>query len=143
MINDAQLALNAATAFSSDADATNVIDLGIARNIGDGTPLSIFLQITVAADFTTTDETYKFNVTTDDNAALTSDTIVETKTILASALTANSLHEIPLSQGGVWEQFLGLAVDVSGTTPTFTGMFWLGLRGQLPSVKTYPNGYNV
>ncbi len=143
MINDTQLYFSNAQALTATADATNVIDLGVARNIGDGEPMSVFLHVDVAADFTTTDETYTFAITTDDNASLSSDTTVVSRAILASALAVNTLHEIPIPQGSVFEQFVGLVYTLAGTTPTLTVTAWLGQQGSLPSVKTYPNGYNV
>lgn len=141
---DQQLLFCENQALSADADATNVIDLGATgRSIGDGNPMSVFIRVGVAADFTTTDETYRFNVTTDDNASLTSDTIVANAIILASALTLGSLHEIKLPQNGTFERYLGLAFDGGGTTPTVTITAWLGESGSLPSVKTYANNWEV
>lgn len=140
---DTQHLFSSAQALTATADATNVINLGIARQIGDGTPVSVFLHVDVAADFTTGDETYSFSVTTDDNAALTSDTTVVTRAILAAALTINSLHEIVIPQGSVFEQYMGLVYTLAGTTPTLTVTAWLAPRGSLPSVKTYANGYDV
>lgn len=140
---DAQLAFATALAITATGDATNVIDLGVARGLADGRPLSVFINVDVAADSTTGNETYQFSVTTDDNAALTSDTTIATATILAAALAINTLHEIPLPQLSTIEQFLGLVATLGGTTPTITYTAWLGESGSLPSTKTYPNGYDT
>jgi len=143
MMIDKEHVLCSAQAVTADADATNVIDLQNVRHIGDGNGMSVFVQVGVAADSTTGDETYKFNVVTDDNASLSSDTIVVDRTIAAALLTAGSIHEIKIPQGATLERYLGLAFDVGGTTPTITVTAWLGETGSLPSVRTYANGYDV
>lgn len=144
MINDSQLYFSNAQALTATADATNVIDASIARQLGDGRPLSVFIHVNVAADGTTTDETYAFSITTDDNASLSSDTtVVGPVSKTYTQLAINTLHEIPIPQNSVFEQYIGLVYTLGGTTPTVTVTSWLGISGQLPSVKTYPNGYNV
>lgn len=132
-----------ALAITATGDATNVIDLLANGQLGNGTPLQVVIQVNVAADFTTTDETYTFAVTTDDNATLTSDTTVVSKTIAASALTANSLHVIDIPVGVNTERYLGLVATLAGTTPSITYTAWLAEKSHLPLLKTYPNGYEV
>lgn len=143
MLIDKQLQLSDAQAFSATGDGTNVIDASVARNLGDGQRMSLFIQVGVAADATTGDETYQFSLTTDDNASLSSDTTVETRTIARTALTAGSIHEIPIRQDAVFERYLGLVATLGGTTPSITISAWLGKSGSLPNVKTYPNGYDT
>lgn len=145
MLLDTQLLFSNAQALTATADATNVVDLSVAREIGDGRPLSLFIQVSVAADATTGDETYAVSITTDDNASLTSDTVVVGPINLPRAiLTANSLHEIRLPAKGLanWERYMGVVYTLGGTTPTVTLTAWLGHSGSLPSVKTYPNGWD-
>ncbi len=141
MLRDAQLSLCTAQAFSADAATTNGLDLGVARNIGDGNRLSFYIHTTVAADHTTGDETYSFDIQTDGDSAFGSATKLHTVTIPYSSLTANSLVEIPLPEGLVFERYARIFFDGAGTTPTVTASIWLGASGELPSVKTYPNGY--
>lgn len=140
MRRDAQLILASALALSADAVLSNILDLGVGRNLGDGNPMSVFLRVVTAADHTTGDETYNFQLLTDGDEAIGSPTILVNQAILYSALTAGSLHEIKIPQGAAFEQFLAMKFDGAGTTPTVTVDCWVGETGDLPSVKTYPSG---
>lgn len=143
MRRDAQLSLCTDTAFDADAGTTNVIDLGIARNIGDGKPLSMFVHVTVAADHTSGTETFAFRIETDGDVAFGSPTTIVEKSFDYSILTANSLHEVPIQQGAVFEQYLRGFFNGGSTTPTVTASIWIGESGSLPSTKTYPKNYTV
>lgn len=140
MRRDAQLILCEAQALTADAGSSNVIDLGASRNLGDGNPMSVFIRVSVAADHTTGDETYAFKIQTDGDEAFGSATDLVSQSILYSALTADSLHEIKIPQGAAFERYMRLFFDGGGTTPTATIHAWLGETGDLPSVKTYPSG---
>lgn len=121
MFLDAQNLFSDAQAVTADATSTNVIDLkASSSNLGDGEPLAVLITVDVAADATTGDETYEFEVHTDGVAAMSSSTELVARTIAASALTAGSQHVIPIPPGAAFEQFLALKYDVSGTTPTIT-----------------------
>jgi len=143
MIYDAQNLFSSAQALTATADATNVIDLSQVRHIADGTPMSVYIHVGVAANTADADETYEFLVRSDDNASLTSDTTIASRTIAGSALTLNSLHEIPLPQNATFERYLGVVYTLGGTTPSITVTTWLAPTGSLPSVRTYANGYNA
>lgn len=138
MFVDAQLLFSSAQAFTVDAMSTNVIDSTIARQLADGEGLSIYIHPTVAADHTTGNETYNFILQTDDNAAMASATDLVNWAVLYSALAANVLIELPIPEGTVFEEFLGVYFDGGGTTPTLTADIWLGKTGSRPNVKTYP-----
>jgi hypothetical protein len=70
MRRDAQLILCEAQALTADAGSSNVLDLGVSRNIGAGNPLSVFIHVSVAADHTTGNETYNFIMQTDGDVAI-------------------------------------------------------------------------
>lgn len=143
MRQDAQLSLAVAQAFTADARTTNVVDASIARQLGDGKRLSVFIHPTVAADHTTGDETYNFKLQTDDNAAFSSATDLVNWAVLYSDLAANVLVELPIPEGLAFEQFLSIYFDGAGTTPTLTADIFIGETGSRPSVKTYPANYPV
>ncbi len=140
---DALLLFSSAQALTETADATNVIDLKAAGMLGSGKPLQVVIKVDVAADGTTTDETYTFSVTTDDNASLNSDTTIATKTIGYASLTANSLHTIDIPENVATEQYLGLVYTLGGTSPSVTVTAWLAEKGSVPSLHKFPNGYNA
>jgi hypothetical protein len=143
MINDAQLYFSNAQAFSADANSTNVLDATSIRQWADGTPLALYIKTTVNADHTSGDETYIFNLVTDDNSSLSSATTVVSTTILYSDLVTTKIVQIPIPEGSVFEEYAAVAFDGGGTTPTVTATIWLGERNQMPSVKTYAKGYSV
>lgn len=120
MILDSQLAFSEDQAVTADAASTNVIDLGAARNVFDGEPMAVLLQVSVAADATTGDETYEFQIETDDAAAFGSPTDLVAHSIAAASLTANSLHVIPIPVGQSVERYLRVYYNVGGTTPSVT-----------------------
>jgi hypothetical protein len=121
---DAQLQFSAAQAITADAASTNVIDLGAVRQIGVGEAMSILICVIVAADSTTGDETYSFELQTDDNSSFSSATTLSDTVLAASVLTIGSVHAIPLPRTGL-ERYIRLNYDVGGTTPTITVSAWL------------------
>lgn len=143
MIYDSQLKFSAAQALTVDANATNVIDLGIARNLFDGEPMAVVIDVDVAADNTTGDETYTFNVVTSAAAALTSPTTVATISPAATALTLNSRQVITLPTGVVLKQFLGLAFDGGGTTPTITITAFLQPLSMVDKFRSYVDNSTI
>ena len=62
MILDAQNQFSPAQAITADAVGTNVIDLSQDRSIGNGEPMGVLFCVDVAADQTTGDEDYTFDV---------------------------------------------------------------------------------
>ena len=89
MILDAQNQFSSAQALTATADSTNVIDLGVAREIGVGEPMCVLINLTVAADDGNGDETYVVELETDDNAAMSSSVILGSATILMGIFAAS------------------------------------------------------
>jgi len=143
MFIDVQNKFSAAQAVTADANATNVIDLGIGRNLGDGEPMAVVIDVDVAADHTTGDETYTFNVVTDDNTSLSSPTTIATLTVAAASLTAGSRQVIVIPPGSVLEQYLGFAYDVGGTTPTITCTVFLQPLSMVEKVRYYKDNSTI
>jgi len=71
MILDSQLKFSDSQAVTADAVGTNVVDLSVARSIGSGEPMAVMFVVEVAADQTTGDEDYTFDVEYATNAAQT------------------------------------------------------------------------
>lgn len=121
MFLDALTLLSDAQAVTTDAVSTNTYDSGAAGNeIGRGEPLAVVITVDVAADFTTGDETYTFEVIQSAAAALTSPDILIQRAILAAALTAGSIHVIPIPPGAKTKRYLGMNYNTGGTSPTIT-----------------------
>lgn len=137
---DAQLLLCSAQALDADAALTNIIDLGEAKRLGAGRPLSVFINVDVAADHTSGTETFAWIIQTDGDVAFGSATDLGETTILYSALTINTLHEIPIPAHWEFEQYMRVYFNGGSTTPTITITAWVGETGSLPAIKHYPNG---
>lgn len=144
MMPDKELLMSNAQAFSSDAGSTNVINLlKTGRRLANGTPLAVVIQVTVAADFTTGDELYEFEVQTDDDEAFGSATELVARSIVAGSLTLASLHTIPLPVELVFEKFMRIRIDVSGTTPSVTISAWLAPIRDVENWTAYASGFTV
>lgn len=147
MILDSLMQLSNSQAVTADAYTTNTIDLGNVtpkRSVGTGEPLVMVVNVEVAADFTTGDETYAFEFVQSANADLSSHTALVTRTIAASLLTAGSIHPIPVPAEAITARYIGGRFDVGGTSPTITCSVYLqpaSMAAQKPA--TYASGYTI
>ena len=115
---DARLECSSAQALTASADSTNVIDLtGTALQVGAGQPLYMHFNVTVAADFTTGDETYTFGVAT--GAATSLGTVLASRTIVAGTLVAGYSFSIAVPNTGML-RYIGAEYVLAGTSPTIT-----------------------
>lgn len=156
MVLDAQLQFSAAQAVTADAVGTNVIDLGSDIPIGTGKPMGVLIQVDVAADQTTGDEDYTFDVEYASDAAQTTARklvgrrVFESGTPSAPAEDADLLVAgfqfvipIPPTRLSESERYLGIRYDVAGTTPTITCSAWLVPLDQVQMDVSYPKGYTI
>lgn len=144
MIFDHFETVSDAQAFSTDAGSTNIIDLLVTgRKFGAGEPMALVLFVDVAADGTTTDETYSFNIQTDDDVAFGSATTLSTNVRTYGVLTAGSKHAFIFDPSWNFERYLRLYFDGGGTTPTITGTIAVMPLFALEKVTAYPNAYTI
>lgn len=147
MFIDALLVVSDAQAITVDAVSTNTIDLGnptVKNRIGSGEPMCFLVNVEVAADFTTTDETYNFEVISSAAAALTSPTVLNRRAILAATLALGYRFIIDVPPGQPILRYLGLNYDVGGTTPTLTVSAALMPRKMAEeSLAFYAKGYSI
>lgn len=144
MIIDAQTLLWDAAALTSDAVSTNTYDTGVVDNGLDiGEPMAAVIQVDVAADFTTGDETYQFNLLQSANANLSSADILVSIVRTAAQLTAGSIHVIPFSPGSISKRYIGLGYDGGGTSPTITVTAWITTMDMIQRDKNYPDGFTI
>jgi hypothetical protein len=121
MFIDALLLVSDAQAITADAASTNTIDLGaVNMRMGSGNPLVFFFSIDVAADITTGDETYAFQVIQSAAANLATPDILALRTIAAADLKAGMKQTVGIPIGTPTKRYLGAYYDVGGTTPTIT-----------------------
>lgn len=157
MLIDANQLFSNAQAITADAVGTNVIDLSSDRSIGNGEPMGVVFVVTVAADQTTGDEDYTFDVEYASNAAQTTGRqligrrVFESGTPTAPAQDADLLVAgfkfvvpIPQTQLSESERYLGVRYDVTGTTPTITVTAFLQPMSMIGgSGNTYADGFSI
>ncbi len=156
MFIDAHNLFSDAQAITVDVVGTNVIDLLTDRSIGNGVPMAVAFQVDVAADQTTGDEDYTFEVEYASNAAqstgrqLIGRRAFESGTPTAPAqdadlLVAGFIFSIPIPPTKLTEseRYLGIRYDVTGTTPTITVTSWLTPQHLLDQYNVYPDGITI
>lgn len=156
MILDAQNEFSNAQAVTADAVGTNVIDLSQDRSIGNGEPMGVVFVVEVAADQTTGDEDYTFDVEYASDAAQTTGRqligrrIFESGTPTAPAQDADLLVAgfqfvipIPPTTLSQSERYLGIRYDVAGTTPTITCSAYLMPLKDVDATNTYADGFTI
>ena len=156
MFLDSQTQFSDAQAVTTTAVGTNVIDLSVDRSVGNGEPLAVVFTVDVAADQTTGDEDYTFQVEYASNAAqstgrqLIGERIYESGTPTAPAQDADLLVvgyrviiPIPPTTLGESEIFLGVRYVVAGTTPTITCSAFLQPMSMIDATNDYVDGYNI
>ena len=142
MFLDAELQFSAAQALTATAVSTNIVDLGVDRNIGKGEPMGVVVTVGVAADFTTADETYQFTVQTATDAAFTSPvTVVASATINGDELTEGAKVVLPIGHDNL--QFLRVNNTLAGTTPTVTVDAYLQPLSMIDGTDDYASGFTV
>ena len=115
MITDSLLRVSEDQAITTTAFSTNTIDLGTARDIGEGSALYMNFCVTTAL---TNGTSVKFEVVTSANANLSSPTVIgSSDAVLTAALTQgkNIVVRINPDKGGTGKRYLGARYTVSGT----------------------------
>lgn len=142
MYIDSQLLFSDAQSLTATAASTNLIDLGVDGNLGIGEPMAVVVVLDVAADNTTTDETYSFAIEFDSTAAFSSATVAASKTIAAGAAAGTKLVlHVPADLTG--EQFLRLNYTLGGTTPTVTVTAFLTAANMVQNNVVYADNITI
>lgn len=157
MFLDAQNELASSQALTATAVGENVIDLSVARSIGNGEPLGVLFVVEVAADQGTGDEDYTFDVEYATNAAqstgrqLIGRRVFESGTPTAPAQDADLLVAgfafvipIPMTSPDEDAQYIGIRSTLAGTTPTITISAYLGPLSMFEvEDPAYASGYSI
>ncbi len=148
MYLDALLLVSDAQAITATAVSTNTIDLGNVtpkRQIGDGDDMGFGVSVDVAADHTTGDETYTFEVIQSANADLSAPDVLSSRAIVFSDLAAGAAHFLAIPKGTPTKRYLGIRVTTAGTTPSVTITAWLTTSAlfSLAKPQNYAKGYSI
>jgi len=154
---DAELVLSDAQAVTATAVGTNVIDLSVDRSIGNGEPMAVVFVVDVAADQTTGDEDYTFDVEYASDAAQTTGRQLMGRRVFESGTPAAPAQDADLLVAGFQfaiplppttlaesEQYLGIRYTVAGTTPTITCTAYLTPMDMIDNAKvSFAAGFTV
>lgn len=144
MYVDALCLLSDAQAVTADAASTNTFDSArAADDVFAGEPMAVAFEIDVAADSTTGDETYEFQVIQSAAANLGSPDILAQRTIAAASLSAGSVHYLVVPPGAKSKRYLGAYYNVGGTTPTVTVTAHLIPLSMVQNYKAYAKNYTI
>lgn len=109
-------------AITATALSENVLDLGVAKDLGKGVPIPILIQVT--EDFNTLTNLI-ITLEVDDSEAIDSATVVQSTTVLLADLVAGKRVPPMFLPEGVSERYCALRYTVTGTPPT-TGKITAG-----------------
>lgn len=128
-------------AVTASAASTDYIDLGQARDIGNGTPLEIFVLVTEAAAAAGA-ATVQVALQSDDNAAFSSpaNLVMSDAIPKASLVAGTEVLRVPVPHG--CERYLRLYFTVA-TGPLTAGKFTSGLVPLRQSSPAYAAGFVV
>ena len=156
MYLDSQLQFSDAQAVTATAVGTNVIDLREDRSMGNGEPLAVMFTVDVAADQTSGDEDYTFQLEYASNAAqstgrqLMGERRFESGTPTAPAQDADLLVAgfsffimLPPTKLSESEQFLGIRYVTAGTSPTITVTAQLMPANMVDATNDYADGFDI
>lgn len=144
MALDKQNEFSNAQAVTTTAASTNIIDLGANNNLGIGIAMAVVIHIQVAADMTTGDETYRFDIETDSASAFSSPTLILSKAVVGGSLGVGARVVVPVPPDKSMEQFIGLRYTTGGTSPSITiKSAYLIPQSALQNDAYYPSGYTV
>lgn len=121
MIIDSRLEFSVKQALTATAVSTNVIDLSSDRDIGPGRTMWVVVQVDVALDKTTGDETYAVALQTSSAVGSGYADIASVSMPAGTVAGTRFVIGVPYSN----QRYLGLNYTLGGTTPTGTVSAWL------------------
>lgn len=138
MYVDSKNAFADGQALTTTAVSTNVIDLGVDRNIGPGYHMAVMVSSSVDAGGTT--PTLQFEIQTDDNEGFSSATVIGTSEVVTGLLAG---QKIVLPLGLTNERYLRLNLIAGGTSPTHTVDAYLQPYDMVDAKTDYNNNYDI
>jgi hypothetical protein len=142
MIADAQNLYADDQAITATAVSENVIDHGVARNLGVGERIWLIVIVTVAFTDAGSDSTVAVTLETDDNVGFGSATVTKTLGTFAALSAVGTRFAVPLGVDEIDEQFSRLNFTVAGGSLT-TGSLWAALVKDIGAFTAYPDNITI
>lgn len=130
-------------ALTATAASENVIDLGDARDMGNGEPIELLVVVNETFDSAADGATLTIAVQTDDVEGFGSPTTVQESVTIAEADLAagEQVFKVKLASAD-YQRYLRLNYTV-GTEDFTAGSLTAGLILDRQNYKTYPSGFSV
>ena len=138
MFIDSKQAFADGQALTATAVSTNVIDLGVDRNIGPGEHMAVMVSSSVDAGGTT--PTLQFAIQSSPNENMSGSTVIGTSEEVTSLLAG---QKIVLPLGLTNERYLRLNLIAGGTSPTHTIDAYLQPYSMVDAKTDYANNYDI
>jgi len=143
MILDAQNMFSDAQAVTATAVSTNAIDLKAASiDLGMGEDLYLVVNVDVAMTDSGSDSTIAVALVTDDNAALSTATAVQTIGTFAALSAIGSRLVAKIQPGLTLERYLGVSYTAANGSLT-TGSFSAYLTKDIGVIKHYADNITI
>lgn len=138
MFIDSKQAFADGQALTVTAVSTNVIDLGVDRNIGPGEHMAVMVSSSVDAGGTS--PTLQFAIQSSPNENMSGSTVIGTSEEVTSLLAG---QKIVLPLGLTNERYLRLNLIAGGTSPTHTIDAYLQPYSMVDAKTDYANNYDI
>lgn len=144
MLLDKQLMFSEDQAITAAADSTNVIDLSSVRDVGRGEELYIALTVTETFADSGSDSTLTVELQTDDNAAMSSEAIVQSLVTLAALTAAGTqlFFRLPNEALVAYQRYLALKFTPNNGNLS-AGKITAGIVKSIQKSVAYPSGFSI
>lgn len=144
MILDAELEFSDAQAVTAAAASTNIIDLGVARDIGVGEELYIRVGVETTMTDTGSDSTLAVTLETDDNAAFASAATVATLVTIPAVSVAGTEYyiRVPIGTTVAVERYIRLLYTPANGNLS-AGAFDAHIVKDIQKYTDYASGFSV
>jgi hypothetical protein len=143
MYVDAQLLLSDAQAVTATADSTNIVDLGINRDIGTGEDLYVVTVVDVAMTDSGSDSTITVALQGDSTTTMTPDGTQDLYVIPAvSAIGAIFYAKLDPGSAPLQYQYINVAYTPANGNLT-TGSFTTFITNNIQKYTSYAKGYTI
>ena len=142
MLLDAHNLYSDAQAITAAAASTNLIDHGIARDMGVGENLYVVLVVDVALTDSGSDSTLAVTIETDSTAAFGSATTTQTLFTVAAAAAIGTRYYARLAPDAINEQFSRLKYTPANGNLT-TGSVTAGIVHDIDKFTAYADGSTI